>query len=205
MDMQSIPSIDFYVPVQNAPLPPRSRDRFAPRVRETSGGELVFTHDQRRLRMRSIEPSDVAALQRCFVRLSPEDIRRRFLHAMSELPTPMAQRLCRIDPALETALALVDETVNPIEIRGVGRLYVDEAADNAEFSVLVEQKWARSGLGALLLHRLIADGRRRGLAEIWGCVLQENGPMLELCKELGFTRHLMANEPGTAQLTLRLN
>ena len=205
MDMQPIPSIDFFAPLQNAPLPPRSRDRFALRVREAPRGEVVSTHDQRPLRLRSIEPSDVAALRRCFVRLSPEDVRRRFLHAMSELPAPMAQRLCQIDPALETALALVDETVSPTEIRGVGRLYVDEAADNAEFSVLVEHEWSRSGLGALLLKRLVDDGRRRGLAEIWGCVLQENGPMLELCKELGFTRHLMANEPGTAQLTLRLN
>lgn len=204
MDMQPIPSIDFSVPLQNVSLPPRSRDRFAARVREAPRGAMVATHDQRPLRLRSIEPSDVAALQRCFVRLSPEDIRRRFLHAMSELPMPMAQRLSRIDPALETALVLIDETVSPAEIRGVGRLYVDEVADNAEFSVLVEHKWARTGLGALLLQHLVDDGRRRGIAEIWGCVLQENRPMLELCKELGFTRHLMANEPGTAQLTLRL-
>lgn len=202
--MQPIPAIDFSAPLQNAPLPPRSRDRFASRSHEIPRGEVISTHDRRALRLRSIEPSDVAALQRCFVRLSPEDIRRRFLHAMSELPMPMAQRLCRIDPALETALVLVDETVSPAEIRGVGRLYVDEVADNAEFSVLVEHKWARSGLGALLLRRLVEDGRRRGIAEIWGCVLQENGPMLELCKELGFARHLMPNEPGTAQLTLSL-
>ncbi|MEO7066832.1 MAG: GNAT family N-acetyltransferase [Rhodanobacter sp.] len=191
--------------MQNASLPPRSRDRFAARARQAPRGEQVFTHDQRPLRLRSIEPADVAALQRCFVRLSPEDIRRRFLHAMSELPMPMAQRLARIDPALETALVLVDETVSPEEIRGVGRLYLDKVTDNAEFSVLVEQKWARSGLGALLMQRLVDDGRRRGISEIWGCVLQENRPMLELCKELGFSRHLMANEPGTTQLTLRLN
>jgi acetyltransferase len=167
-------------------------------------GEIVCTHDQRQLRLRSIGLTDVAALQRCFVRLSPEDIRRRFLHAMSELPVPMAHRLCQIHPALETALVLVDETVTPAEIRGVGRIYVDEAADSAEFSVLVEHDWSRVGLGAMLMKRLVEDCRRRGLAEIWGYVLLENRPMLELCKELGFVRRLQRNEPGTAQITLKL-
>src|SRR5580658_1204650 len=199
MVMLPIPSIDFSAPLQNAALPPRSRDRFAPRLVPVPQGEMVTTHDQRQLRLRSIGLADVAALQRCFFRLSPEDIRRRFLHAMSELPAPMAHRLCQIDPTLETALVLVDETVTPAEIRGVGRIYVDEAADSAEFSVLVEHDWCRVGLGALLMKRLVEDCRRRGLAEIWGYVLLENRPMLELCKELGFVRRLQRNEPGTAQ------
>ncbi|SFS19817.1 acetyltransferase [Dyella sp. OK004] len=190
------------------PLPPRSRERFGrPQLTTATApakGEQVTTRDGRELCLRTIEPGDVAALQRCFRRLSPEDIRRRFLHAMSELPAPMAQRLCRIDPQIETAYVLMDESERPAEMRGVGRIYVDEAADSAEFSVLVEQDWTRLGLGALLLQRLVDDCRRRGLSEIWGYVLQENRPMLELCKELGFTRRLMPDEPGTAQISLRL-
>ena len=58
----------------------------------------MLTHDGRELMLRSIESGDIAAMQRCFTRLSSQDIRRRFLHAMSELPDPMAQRMCRIDP-----------------------------------------------------------------------------------------------------------
>jgi acetyltransferase len=156
------------------------------------------------LRLRSIEPDDVAALQRCFTRLSPEDIRRRFLHAMSELPEPMAQRLCRIDPELENALVLVDESAVPSEIRGAGRIYVDASADSAEFSVLIEQDWTRLGLGALLMQRLVDDCRHRGLAEIWGYVLLENRPMLQLCRELGFERRRIQSEPGVAQISLLL-
>ncbi len=198
-------AVDYAAPSRFAPLPPRSSERFARSSSVPSTpGEPVSVSDGRELVLRAIEPGDVAALQRCFVRLTPEDIRRRFLHAMSELPAPMAQRLCRIDPALETALVLLDQTVTPAEIRGVGRIYVDEAADNAEFSVLVEHDWTRLGLGALLMQRLVDDCRRRKLAEIWGYVLLENRPMLELCKELGFTRRLIDNDPGTAQISLRL-
>ena len=186
-------------------LSSRSHVHHAPSLSvHTAQGERVRSRDGRELWLREIVPGDVAALQRCFTRLSPEDIRRRFLHAMSELPMPMAQRLCHTDPALETALVLVDESVRPAEICGVGRIYVDEAADSAEFSVIVEQSWSRIGLGALLMQRLVDDCRRRGLAELWGYVLLENRPMLELCRELGFNRRLMPDEPGTAQIALKL-
>ncbi|EIL91250.1 MULTISPECIES: GNAT family N-acetyltransferase [Rhodanobacter] len=201
-----IPAIDFSTPYSHASLPPRSRERFGrPRVVPTaSGGEEVRTRDDRELVLRAIEPGDVAAMQRCFTRLSPEDVRRRFLHAMSELSTPMAQRLCRIDPAIETAYVLMDESATPAEMRGVGRIYVDEALASAEFSVLVEQSWSRRGLGALLMQRLVNDCRRRGLAELWGYVLMENRPMLELCRELGFTQRMIPDEPGTALIRLVL-
>jgi len=200
------PAIDYYSN-SRALVPLRSPERFArPRLVEVGKpkGERVQTHDGRELFLRGIEPTDVAALKRQFSRLSPEDIRRRFLHSMGELPDSMAFRLTNIDPAIETALVLMDETVQPAELRGVGRIFVDEAANSAEFSVLVEHDWARQGLGALLLQRLVDDCRRRGLSEIWGYVLLENRPMLQLCKELGFVRRLTPDEPGTAQISLQL-
>ena len=199
-----IPVIDFVAPAPHTSLPPRSALRFARHAAAPAGGEKVRTQDGRELVLRAIEPGDVAAMQRCFTRLSPEEIRRRFLHAMSELPTPMAQQLCRIDTARETAFVLMDESVRPAEMRGVGRIYVDQATDTAEFSVLVEHAWSRIGLGALLMQRLVDDCRRRGLYELWGYVLQENRPMLELCKELGFTQRAIPDEPGIMLITLKL-
>jgi GNAT superfamily N-acetyltransferase len=202
--MGMTPAIDL-IAFRHAAVPPRSNERFARRhLVCLPKGELVRTHDGRELRLRGIEPGDVDALKRQFHRLSPEDIRRRFLHAMCELPESMAQRLCRLDPELETAFVLMDETVRPAEMRGVGRIFVDKAANSAEFSVLVEHAWTRVGLGALLMQRLVDDCRRRGLSEIWGYVLLENRPMLQLCKELGFTRRLIPDEPGTAQISLQL-
>jgi acetyltransferase len=98
----------------------------------------------------------------------------------------------------------MDESVQPAEMRGVGRIHVDEAADSAEFSVLVEQDWSRLGLGALLMQRLVDDSRRRDLAELWGYVLLENRPMLQLCRELGFVQRMMPDEPGIALIALKL-
>lgn len=190
---------------RHAQLPPRSSERFAcPRIVTTPEGKTVHTADGRELVMRAIEPGDVAAIQRCFKRLSPQDVRRRFMHAMSELPPSMAQRLCRIDPEREAAYVLMDETVKPAELRGVGRIFVDEASNSAEFSVLVEREWTRIGLGALLMQQLVDESRRRRLSELWGYVLMENRPMLQLCKELGFVAQMLPGEAGTAQIRLML-
>jgi acetyltransferase len=54
------------------------------------------------------------------------------------------------------------------------------------------------------MQRLVDDCRHRGLHEIWGYVLMENRPMLELCRELGFQRRPATDEPGTAQISLKL-
>lgn len=202
--MASPLTVDFASPTRSTPLPPPSHRRFAGTPLPPAAGEPVITRDDQLLHLRPIEPGDVAALRRCFTRLPAEDIRRRFMHMLAELPEPMAQRLCRIDPASEVAYVLVDDTVSPAELRGVGRLFIDAATDAAEFSVLVERDWSRRGLGALLMHRLVATCRERGLAELWGYVLVENRPMLRLCSELGFTSRMLPDEPGVAQLTLRL-
>jgi acetyltransferase len=204
MDMTSLPAIDFTSPIGNAPLPPRTNRRFARTEGTPTAAEPVTTRDGRVLHLRSIEPGDVTALRRCFTRLPPEDIRRRFMHTLTELPEPMAQRLCLIDPATEEAFVLVDDSVAPAELRGVGRIFVDAATESAEFSVLVERDWTRLGLGAELMRRLVAACRERGLAELWGYVLVENRPMLALCRELGFTSRMLPDEPGVAQITLRL-
>lgn len=199
-----IPVIDFSTPTRHASLPPRAAERFALRAACSPRGEQVRTHDGRDLLLRPIDSEDMAALQRCFTRLSPEEIRRRFLHAMSELPLPLAQQLCRTDPARETACVLMDASTQPAEMRGVGRIYVDETSNTAEFSVLVEHAWARIGLGALLMQHLVDDCHRRELDALWGYVLQENRPMLQLCQGLGFSRRMMPEEPGTALMTLTL-
>ena len=200
-----MPVVDFAAPSRYPSMPSRTSVRFARLDSAPPGGaETVSTQDGRQLTLRAISPHDVAAMQRCFARLSPEDVRRRFLHAMSELPAPMAERMCNIDPGIETAYVLMDESVTPVEMRGVGRIYVDEAIDSAEFSVLVEHDWSRLGLGALLMQRLVDDCRQRALAEVWGYVLHENRPMLKLCEELGFTRRMVPDEPGIAQIILKL-
>ncbi|HET6587230.1 MAG TPA: GNAT family N-acetyltransferase [Oleiagrimonas sp.] len=195
-------------PMDISPLPPRSAQRFADAgvhkpTRER--GEQVEARDGRKLRLRSIAPDDVDAIRRCFTRLSADEIRMRFLYHMRELPEPMAQRLCRIDDTCEAAFVLEDDAVEPAEIRGVGRIYIDRFINEAEFAVLVEKAWTGLGLGALLMQRLVDECRRHKVSRLWGYVLIENRPMLDLCRQLRFKRQAIVGDPGTAKIALDLD
>lgn len=186
-------------------LPPRSAQRFArvtPPADEHAPGEQVGIRDGRRLWLRPIEPADVDAIRRCFTRLSEDEIRMRFMHNMRELPPPMARQLCHIDPELEAAWVLIDDKTQPDEIRGVGRIYQDRTCNQAEFAILVEKAWTGQGLGALLMQRLVDACRQRKVDRLWGYVLIENRPMLDLCRQLGFKREAMHGDPGTAIIAL---
>lgn len=189
-------------------LPLRSNRRFA-RITRPAGkdtpGEQVTMRDGRRLWLRSIEPGDVDALRRCFTRLSEDEIRMRFMHYMRELPLPMARQLCHVDPECEIAWTLIDDRPSPDELRGVGRIFWDEPSNQAEFAVLVEKAWTGLGLGALLMQRLVDECRRREVTRLWGFVLIENRPMLDLCRQLGFKREPMIGDPGTAMIALDLD
>ena len=198
--------------ISSAPLPgstprppPPARDRYGSAVgAPPPPGEPVMLDDGRRLKLRPVQASDVAALQRLFTRLTPGEIRMRFMHSVTELPDVLARRMTDLDHVCELAWVLMDSVDDArAEMRGVARLYID-AATGAEFALLVEQPYTGQGLGALLMTQLIRACRERGLDELWGHVLAENHPMLDLCAELGFTRAPVPGDPGVMHVRLAL-
>jgi acetyltransferase len=70
---------------------------------------------------------------------------------------------------------------------GIVRLIADPDNISAEFAIVVASDMHRKGIGQLLLTRLVAYARARGLSEIVGYVLRENVAMLALASKLGFT------------------
>lgn len=171
----------------------------------TALGEEVRTRDGRVLRLRAIHPDDVVALQRGFSRLSPEEIRMRFLHMLTELPDALATRLCNLDPDQEIAFVLSDPPGTPDpEIHAVARAYIDPTTDSAEYALVVQKALTGQGLGLLLMRRLIDACRARGVHEIWGDVLTENHAMLRLCDRLRFKRDSVFHDPTLTRVRLAL-
>lgn len=196
-------------PVRGIRPPPR---RGSPaRVPRRSGdpAEPLTTRDGTPLVLRAIRADDVEALQRFFLRLTPEEVRRRFLHPLNELPDAFAHQLCELDPALAFAwvLATPDDPAHPelpIEIHAVARAHLDPVLDQAEFAIVVEGRFARQGFGTLLMRRTIDTARALGAVELWSDVLLENSAMLDLCAKLGFERGMSLNNPGIARVSLAL-
>jgi acetyltransferase len=162
----------------------------------------IVLEDGRPQRLRPIRPEDEPALQRAFSRLSPQTIRLRFFLPMKRLTHAMAAQLTQIDYDREMAFVLVDPgAAGPSEIHGVVRLSADPNGERAEFAIVVEDAMTGHGIGRMLMHHIIDYGSSRGIREIYGDVLSDNGAMLDLCRHLGF-KVLSGGQAGVVRVSL---
>ena len=54
------------------------------------------------------------------------------------------------------------------------------------------------------MNLIIAHARQRGVQEVFGDVLRENQPMLQLCRDLGFTAMESEEDPALARMVLQI-
>jgi acetyltransferase len=142
--------------------------------------------------VRPIRPEDEPSMVRFHESLSEQSVYMRYFHAMHVTQRTAHERLtriCFID--YDREMALVAEERDPEtgerEILGVGRLSRDHAVpDEAEFSVLVSDRYQRQGLGTILLDKLLKVGRREGISRITADILPNNRPMQRVSTSAGF-------------------
>ena len=65
-------------------------------------------------------------------------------------------------------------------------LSADPDNERAEYALIVRGDLTGMGLGTMLLKKLLAYAKARGIREVYGPVLSENRRMLQLCDEFGF-------------------
>ncbi len=161
--------------------------------------------DGQSLLLRPIRPEDEPAFHALFSRLSMDEIRLRFLHPMNFMSHEMAARLTQIDYDREMALALCEPAAQkePL-LHGVVRITAEPDNERAEFAILIHRDMTGLGLGPMLMRRIIDYARNRGIGELFGEVLAENGPMLRLCEAFGFKKRQDPEEPGVMIISLAL-
>jgi GNAT superfamily N-acetyltransferase len=166
------------------------------RFRLPSGRELLI---------RPIRPEDAGPIQGAFALLGPEEIRQRFLYALTELTPEMAHRLSHPDPQTEFALVAA-EPLPPGEalVGAVARASVTSRSRDAEFAILVSHFIAGQGLGRHLMRRLVKWAKSKKLEHLYGDVLDSNQPMLQLAESLGFHRVREHDTPGLVRVVLNL-
>lgn len=155
--------------------------------------------------LRPIAPADAEALREGFRQLSPEEIRQRFLHPLTELTHEHALQLASIDPRREFALVLAHPgPPGASRIGAVARVAIDPRSGEGEFAVIVGRPLSGRGIGTFLVRRLIEWCRRKRLPAIFGLSLDDNAPMLAIASRLGFSRSSLIGEPGIVLLRLQL-
>ncbi|MGK2921880.1 MAG: bifunctional acetate--CoA ligase family protein/GNAT family N-acetyltransferase [Methyloceanibacter sp.] len=142
------------------------------------------TIDGERIMIRPIKPADEHLYADFVAKLSPEDIRFRFLAPRKEFSHKFIARFTQIDYA--RAMAFVALNKDETELYGIARLVADPDYTKGEYAIIVRSDRIGTGLGWLLMRNLIRYAEREGLQELTGDVLEQNTRMLEMCRALGF-------------------
>jgi len=163
--------------------------------------------------VRPIQPDDAQMLQALVHNLSPESRYFRFVSHMSELPPSMLARFTLIDYDREMALVAVfkqrvagadGEITETERIVGVSRYITNPDRASCEFSLVVADDFNGKGMGSRLMDSIMEVARDKGLAEIEGLVLANNGGMLRLMRGLGFELKPFAEDPDFKLVTRTL-
>jgi acetyltransferase len=158
---------------------------------------------------RPIRPEDEPLVVRFHEGLSEGSVYLRYFHALKlsqRISHERLTRICFID--YDREMALVAEGRDPESgeraILGIGRLSRRRWVNEAEFALLIADKYQRHGLGTELLARLVRVGRDERLERITAEILPQNLAMQRLCERLGFTLTPLGEE-GIVRAELRLD
>jgi len=159
------------------------------------------TADGDRILIRPIRPGDEHLYADFLAKLSPQDIRFRFLSPLKEFSHKFIARFTQIDYARTMAFVALDKTEK--ELLGVARLVADSDYVKGEYAVIVRSDLTGSGIGWMLMSHLVAYAEKEGLRELVGDVLASNERMLKMCRELGF--EVAANPEDLSLRQVRLS
>ncbi|GAA2818543.1 acetyltransferase [Aminobacter aminovorans] len=167
-----------------------------------SGWEKAFSAGDTHYNIRPIKPADIALYPEFLARISPDDLRLRFLSSSSSFSDQMLKRLTQLD--YDRNMAFVALETRTGALAGISRLSCDPDHTSAEYALLVRTDLQGHGLGWELLRQLVDYAKADGIERIEGIVLGENTRMLAMCREFGFSITNLPDGLGLAKARLQL-
>ncbi len=165
--------------------------------------------DKTPVTIRPIRPEDEPVMVQFHKTLSEESVYFRYFHLVKlnhRIAHERLTRICFID--YDRSMALVAEYQNPEtqtrEILAVGRLSKLHGTNEAEFAILVSDRYQCRGLGTELLLRLLQVSRDERLGAISADILTDNYAMQRVCEKVGFRIERTA-EPTVVRAFIALN
>ncbi|MCK9227998.1 MAG: GNAT family N-acetyltransferase [Syntrophorhabdaceae bacterium] len=147
-----------------------------------------FSLDDSRIHLRLLTHNDIDQWTEFVKSCSERSLWMRFLSPFS--PTPEnARRFCDINPDEE--IAVVAETVEQghRKLVAIARLIKCGDTEQAEYAVIVTDKWQQKTLGRLLLEACLDLARHLNIRVVNAEILQENFPMNKVLNHCNFTLH----------------
>jgi acetyltransferase len=136
--------------------------------------------------LRPIKPEDEPLWHKMLADCSQESIRFRFRHLFQAMSHEMAARYCFIDYDRELAIVAEVEQNGRREFAGVVHLVCDVDHGQAEYAVLVTDRWQGQQLGTHLTQYCLEIASRWGLKKVIGETEKHNHRMLATFRRFGF-------------------
>ena len=149
--------------------------------------ERARLEDGTLVHLRLIGPEDKALIAEGFARLSPESRYRRFFAAKRQLTPAELRYFTEFDGTNHLAIGAVHVRADGSEEGlGVARFVrLPDEPNVAEAAVVVVDDYQNRGLGHLLLLRLVAAARERGVMRFRATTLADNPAARALMEDLG--------------------
>ncbi len=137
--------------------------------------------------LRPMKPEDEPLVSDFLAKCSEETVYFRYFRLIKKWTHEMLIRFTQNDYDREIGLMAISQPPGPEVMLGVSRLVMAADRSTAEFAVIVADPWQGKGLGPKLVEGVIDIAREQGVKILWGEVLAQNQPMLEMVKRLGFS------------------
>lgn len=202
-DARGVLALDARVRIAPSALAGPERLAIRPYPQELE--ETLTLADGREFLLRPIRPEDEPALRQAFATLTPTQVRQHFAAAAETLEQIDAARFTLIDYDRELALILTAPgSAGRTPVYGLVRLLVDADQEAAEFAIALHPDVTGQGLGHRLMQHSIAYARSRGLRELRGDVMRDNGAMRRLAANLGFVEEHPSTAPESVRVRLAI-
>jgi len=146
----------------------------------------VTLDDGEQVTFRPIRPEDEPRWHELVASCSAESLRARFFSTIGKTTHEMATRYCYIDYDREMAIVAIIQEGDHKRMVGVGRLVADPDHTDAEYAILVADKWQGHGLGNLLTAYCLQIAKRWGIKRVFGGTMIDNRRMIATFREQGF-------------------
>jgi acetyltransferase len=132
--------------------------RYIKKVKLKDGTEVLF---------RPIKPEDELLWLDMFQTFSQETVRFRFFRIIKDTPHEMRTRYCNIDYDREIAIVGEIKEKDKRRFLGVTRIILKPGStDEAEYALVVTDKWQRLGLGSEFIDYTIEIAKDKGLKKL---------------------------------------
>ena len=154
-------------------------------------------------KVRPADVGDEAGLTAFFTHVTPDDLRFRFLSAISHVGPDQIERLTHVDHrGTENFLAFDADHGTLV---ATAMMASDAALDTAEVAIAIHADYKHRGIGWTLLEHVTRFAKSRGIKTLQSIESRENHQAIELEREMGFSVMACPGDPTTVIVSVALH